>query len=553
MKETCNNGIKKRILIGFLLYFITIGLIFIMIVKNIFIKSFENLERVEVEHNIEMIKSEINHELNKLITMTRLWESTYMINQELDKNSAEIILKDNTFDLYKTDMIILSDEFSGVLYEKQIDFEARNLKEIDKEVTESMIQLGFFDNIEVDFPVAGLMVIDSIPVLTVSHPLFTDVRRKPFKGSLVFGRFLTDDMMSEISNKFNLNVTYELVPKLDFERVRISDEEDIEIRVQNKNSIVGSFYLTELLGEYYIKVNIESPRNAISVANDSIKILRVLIPSIFILTLFVLWNFLDKVILSRIIKLNHQVVKITEEESFVARVDIGKNDEISELSQGINDMLGSLERLQNKVTKANKQLEKKVDERTEELRIANHKLEVEVIERTKLQEEASYLAHHDALTGLPNRLLLTDRLNQGILRAERHDIPLSIMFIDLDGFKIINDTLGHDQGDDLLEQISKRLLASIRKSDSVYRLGGDEFILYIKDYKEEKNLDIIATKIIDIFNEPFILEGQEYFITGSIGIAQYPKDGKDIKRLIKNADTAMYEAKKLGKNRYQKY
>lgn len=316
---------------------------------------------------------------------------------------------------------------------------------------------------------------------------------------------------------------------------------------------MGTFYLDDLLGEYYIKINIESPRNAISVADDTIKILRILIPTIFILTLFIFWIFLDKVILSRIIKLNNQVEKITKDESFVARVDVGKNDEVSELSRGINDMLGSLERLQNKLTDTNKLLEKKVHERTEELRIANYKLEIEMIERTKLQEEASYLAHHDALTGLPNRLLLTDRLNQGILRAERHDTSISIMFIDLDGFKTVNDTLGHNQGDELLEQISKRLLASIRKSDSVYRLGGDEFILYIKDYKEEKNLDIIATKIIDVFKEPFILEGQEHFITGSIGISQYPKDGKDIKTLIKNADTAMYQAKKLGKNRYQKY
>ena len=211
-----------------------------------------------------------------------------------------------------------------------------------------------------------------------------------------------------------------------------------------------------------------------------------------------------------------------------------------------------LEDLQKEIYEANNFLEKKVLERTDELQFTNHRLENEIIERKKIQDEVTFLAYHDALTGLPNRLLLTDRLKQGILRANRQETLISIMFIDLDGFKIINDTLGHDQGDQLLKQFAERLSDIVRKNDTVCRIGGDEFILYINGYNAEDDLDIIASKIMDNFKKPFSLKGQEYFITGSMGISQYPIDGDDVDTLIKNADMAMYKAKGLGKNQYQK-
>ena len=267
-----------------------------------------------------------------------------------------------------------------------------------------------------------------------------------------------------------------------------------------------------------------------------------------------LWFFLNKLVIARLIKLNQQVSGIKKGNSASARINLNdkKTDEISELSQSINNMLDGLEDLQKEIYEANNFLEKKVLERTDELQFTNHRLENEIIERKKIQDEVTFLAYHDALTGLPNRLLLTDRLKQGILRANRQETLISIMFIDLDGFKIINDTLGHDQGDQLLKQFAERLSDIVRKNDTVCRIGGDEFILYINGYNAEDDLDIIASKIMDNFKKPFSLKGQEYFITGSMGISQYPIDGDDVDTLIKNADMAMYKAKGLGKNQYQK-
>lgn len=167
-------------------------------------------------------------------------------------------------------------------------------------------------------------------------------------------------------------------------------------------------------------------------------------------------------------------------------------------------------------------------------------------------KEIDFMAYHDILTALPNRSLLINRVNQGIVNSSFQERLISLMLINLDGFKMINDTLGHDQGDELLKQVSKRLSSLAREKDIVCRLGGDEFILYLNDYKDKNNVDIMASKIIDIFNKPFILRDQEYFITGSVGISQYPIDGEDVETLIKNADMAMHKAKSLGKNQYHK-
>jgi len=173
------------------------------------------------------------------------------------------------------------------------------------------------------------------------------------------------------------------------------------------------------------------------------------------------------------------------------------------------------------------------------------------ISQVNSDKKIDFMAYHDSLTGLPNRLLLTKQVNQGILRPNCEETSIAIMFLDIDGFKMINDNLGHDQGDELLIQVSRRLLNAVSKSDSVSRLGGDEFTLYLNGYTE--NLDIFAAKVINLFKKPFILRNQEYFITVSIGISQYPIDGDDVNTLFKNAEVAMYKAKSLGKNQYYKY
>ena len=176
------------------------------------------------------------------------------------------------------------------------------------------------------------------------------------------------------------------------------------------------------------------------------------------------------------------------------------------------------------------------------------------ITEKKLSEERIYhLAHYDALTDLPNRLSLNDRLQHAMAYAQRHERLVAVMFLDLDHFKNINDTLGHAVGDSLLQAVAKRLLGCVRECDTVGRLGGDEFTIILTDIKHVNDAMIVAQKILEHLSKPFVLQDRELFITASIGVTLYPLDNDSPLELIKNADTAMYRAKDQGRNNYQFY
>jgi len=170
------------------------------------------------------------------------------------------------------------------------------------------------------------------------------------------------------------------------------------------------------------------------------------------------------------------------------------------------------------------------------------------------RERLDYLAHHDLLTGLPNRLVFRERLEQGILRARRSEEPIAVLFIDLDRFKHINDNLGHDVGDELLQEVAQTLRQQVRDSDTVVRLGGDEFSILMENFTDLDALASRAGRLVDSLSRPICTaSGHELKVGASIGIAVYPQDATDATSLVKHADIAMYRAKELGKGRYEFY
>ena len=177
----------------------------------------------------------------------------------------------------------------------------------------------------------------------------------------------------------------------------------------------------------------------------------------------------------------------------------------------------------------------------------------DITERRRAQERLSYLAHHDELTGLPNRSLFNDRLRQAMIDAARHGRSVAVVFLDLDRFKNVNDTLGHDAGDQLLQRVGERLQGAVRRGDTVARLSGDEFTLVLADMAQVDDAARLAQKILEMFSQPFSIAGRELFIRVSLGITVYPADTEDSQMLLRNADIAMYRAKEAGRNNYQFY
>jgi diguanylate cyclase (GGDEF)-like protein/PAS domain S-box-containing protein len=175
----------------------------------------------------------------------------------------------------------------------------------------------------------------------------------------------------------------------------------------------------------------------------------------------------------------------------------------------------------------------------------------DISERKRYQEELERQANHDMLTGLPNRILLADRVEQGIARAARLGYYLTVVFIDLDNFKFINDSLGHGAGDELLKEIATRLRHCVRTSDTVARLGGDEFVLLLNDHFRVGTVMAQLQRVLDDIGRPVMLSGREFHVGASLGVALYPDDGEDAASLLKHADVAMYAAKNRGRNNFQ--
>ncbi|HCY16702.1 MAG: hypothetical protein A2Z93_04410 [Curvibacter sp. GWA2_64_110] len=194
----------------------------------------------------------------------------------------------------------------------------------------------------------------------------------------------------------------------------------------------------------------------------------------------------------------------------------------------------------------NQELDHRVQERT-------HDLENEISERRRAEQRLDYLAHHDPLTDLPNRLLFKERLLQSLQQVSRHDAQLAVLFIDLDHFKDVNDTLGHSVGDALLTTVTRRLQTCIRPGDTLARLGGDEFICILENIGGPASALEVADQLLELFRQPFFVGDNQLYLSASIGISQAPADGTEVDVLVRKADAAMYQAKAHGRNRSHFY
>jgi diguanylate cyclase (GGDEF)-like protein/PAS domain S-box-containing protein len=208
---------------------------------------------------------------------------------------------------------------------------------------------------------------------------------------------------------------------------------------------------------------------------------------------------------------------------------------------------------QENILRAKQDLELRVRERTAELATANARLEQEIRERRQIEDQVRHLANHDALTDLPNRRLLEDRLSRAMTAAKRNMDQVAVLFIDLDHFKPINDTLGHRIGDLLLQAVARRLRQVLREVDTVSRVGGDEFVLVLPDLHAREAAVEIAQRVLEGMLQPYAIETHILSVTPSMGISLYPDHSSDADELIGCADAAMYYAKKMGRKNFQFY
>jgi diguanylate cyclase (GGDEF)-like protein len=228
---------------------------------------------------------------------------------------------------------------------------------------------------------------------------------------------------------------------------------------------------------------------------------------------------LQKIISKPVEQLATAMNSVSQDKDYSRRIANNRIDEMGVLIENFNNMLTQIQHRDHELSDQRKHLD--------------------------------HLAHHDCLTGLPNRLLFRDRLSHALSRGQRSGNKVGLLFLDLDRFKNINDTLGHDIGDIVLQLVTRRLKDQIRNEDTLARLGGDEFVLVAEEIRDARSLSLLADKILHAMTEPFTINDQDLFITTSIGISVYPEDGDTVENLMKCADVAMYRSKEIGRNTYR--
>ena len=274
---------------------------------------------------------------------------------------------------------------------------------------------------------------------------------------------------------------------------------------------------------------------------------------------------LQRFISGPILRLVETSRRISANRDFSIRAVREGEDEVGVLVGAFNEMLEQIEVRDAELARHRDNLEEEVEQRTAELKSVNEELRLQIAHRERAEERTQHLAYYDSLTGLPNRRLFQERLQQAVTAARHRGHQVGLLFLDLDRFKQVNDTLGHSAGDKLLCEVSKRMMRCVRFSDyvsrpdfeepqgEVSRLGGDEFTMLLTKISEAQDAAIVAQRVLSEMAAAIPVDDHELFTTASIGIAIYPIDGEDAETLLRNADTAMYHAKGHHSNKFQFY
>jgi diguanylate cyclase (GGDEF)-like protein len=387
----------------------------------------------------------------------------------------------------------------------------------------------------------GMIILPEGPMLVTVRPVLTTKGQGPSRGWLIFGRYFDAVALKELAARTRMNIRVwepndKLLPEDSIKALTgLRTPAATFIHPVDARTTTGYTLLYDPSNRPVLLLRVTRPRAIYQQGVQSVQyLMRLILIATSVFGLVILLT-LEYFAFSRLSKLTRQVKRIRGEDG-IARVDLPGGDELTLLADTINGMLITLE-----------QSSQDLRESEERLRVYNDNLEQTVRERT---QQIEHQAFHDALTNLPNRALFTDRLQLAHARFQRSHSPIAVIFIDLDNFKMVNDTLGHEAGDQLLRAIAERLTPCIRVGDTLARLGGDEFTILLEDMTGVEIAIEISERILEALSTPMRITTQEIFASASIGIAYQEEvfDTPDV--VLRNADTAMYVVKSSGKSGY---
>lgn len=556
------NSLRSRTILTLLFILLIMILSIYFLLRLMITGSIEKLENQYVSEHVKRATNAVDaqvHELSITSNDWALWDDSYYFMDDGNQAYIDDNLNLDTLANFGLNYICYVKTSGEPLIEYVIDFETGTFMTPDPDILSQLAQSKLLTNTDMTYRMQGIIVVDEQLLMIASSPILTSLHQGPVNGNLIFGRYLDKAQASKISEQMELNLEVYPLAYADQDASgflnRITHVEPISIEKATPSELNVYIKYNDVFGNPSIGLCVRMERAIYAMGMENNRMYMLILLSIAVIFSLAVMAFLEKNVLLRLKNLAQSVSDIGK-RGIATRVKLEKReDEIHFVAASINQMLDKLEKTQHQLRESeenykslNEVLERRVTDRTHELTQSNETLRNEIRERLKVQDRIQYLAYHDALTGLPNRLLLADRMKQALPFAIRSETSLAIMYLDLDGFKMVNDTLGHDQGDEMLKIVSSRLLKALRKEDTVARIGGDEFIVLIQDVTAYAAISKVAEKIIACFQSPFKIKDQDFFITTSIGIAISPTDGEDIHTLMRNADIALYRGKEKGEN-----
>ena len=550
---------KNTIIRLLTLLFLLLVLVTFLVLNIILGDRISDLEDKSVlEHTIQA-QNEIYSELRRLSLIAGNWsmrDDTFAFMQNRNAEFVTDNLGQAAFTNLEIDLLALVGNDHSTAFIQAFDQDSQKMSAVSQSFRNYLAQSPLIGSQDPDYPLSGILLLPEGPLLIAAGQVQASGGQGPANGTLILGEYLNAGKIRQIARKLKLDIQIETLTA----PAGTAGGRDLSIVVQAMDAgrIEGRTIIRDIDGQPVLRLTVGMDREVGRIGRAGIYYALIALVAASLIFMLTIWLYFDRRIISRLKGLAAAIIRIGQNHALGGRLpEQPVRDEIAVVSDEINVMLDKLAeaqiqivRSENALKEANAGLETKIRQRTADLEASNSQLQNEIQERQKAQDDIRHLAYHDLLTNLPNRLMFTEHLNHAINLASRSDKALAIIFLDLDSFKMINDTMGHAAGDRLLQEVAGRLADTLRKSDIISRIGGDEFIALIENLDERDAVKSVTEKILASFHEPFMINGQHFFLTTSIGVSLYPADGLDAETIIKNADIAMYKAKELGKNQY---
>lgn len=487
------------------------------ILSTVMLHRFETIEKADLTDHMTRTQNTIQVKVDRLEKIAfdwGVWDDTYTFISDHNEKYHEANLVEDVFTNLEINAMIFINDQGQIIHADAQNKDTGELELPSDALLDFVKNSPVLHNTNPGFILKGIIKLPEGAMLIASSPILPSDGVGPVKGNLLVAFTIDEAYVNALKEQLKLDLTLETIHDAVFLST-LMNQSEIKITTIDRDHIQAKSVLVDLLGNPAIKIVITAGRDTYNVGREGVFLAGAFIFLISGVCILILSFFMNFHFLTKLDYITSSVDKIGSEKDFSVRLKTPvSHDEFSIVIEEINGMLDDLE---------------------------------------TVHKENEFNANHDALTGLPNRRLLQELMTHSLYQSQRNGSKMALLFLDLDDFKIINDTKGHDFGDEVLKQVALRLSASLRKSDILARIGGDEFIVLLENVENIDQIKRAAEKILNCLKEVFTIKGHDFTISTSIGISQFPDDGNDAQTLIKKADLALYQTKVVGKSCYAFY